>query len=99
MSQSGILYESIIIAPVLSEKTNGMREKGKYVFRVDPRATKSMIKEACRKLFNVNPAACTVQNVKGKPKRLRSRSGYTSNWKKATVTLPEKEKIALFEGV
>ena len=92
-------YESILIEPVLSEKANIMREEGKYVFKVDPKATKPQIKEAVRKLFNVNPVSCTVMVVGGKPKRLRNRPGYTSSWKKAVVRLAKNEKIAVFEGV
>jgi len=92
-------YESILIEPVLSEKANILREQGKYVFRVDARATKPQIKEAVRKLFNVHPVSCTVMVVGGKPKRLRNRAGYTSNWKKAIVRLAKDEKIAVFEGV
>jgi len=34
-----------------------------------------------------------------KPKRVRYREGYTSSWKKAIITLPPEEKIAIFEGV
>jgi len=94
-----IPYEDILLAPVLSEKANSLREQGKYVFRVDPRANKIQIKEAVRQLFNVNPISCTVMVVGGKPKRLRHRSGYTSTWKKAIVRLPKDEKIGLFEGV
>jgi len=92
-------YEDILIEPVLSEKANHLREQGKYVFKVDPAATKPQIKEAVRKLFNVHPVSCTVMNVGGKPKRLRYRSGYTSSWKKAIVRLAKDEKIAIFEGV
>jgi large subunit ribosomal protein L23 len=92
-------YEQILIEPVLSEKTNRMREEGKYVFKVDPSATKIQIKEAVRKLFNVHPISCTVMVVGGKPKRVRYQAGYTSSWKKAIVRLPKDEKIALFEGV
>jgi large subunit ribosomal protein L23 len=91
--------ESILIEPVLSEKANILREQGKYVFKVDPRATKLQIKEAVGKLFNVHPVSCTVMVVGGKPKRLRNRPGYTSNWKKATVRLAKDEKISIFEGV
>ncbi len=92
-------YEQILIEPVLSEKANGLREEGKYVFKVSPQATKIQIKEAVRRLFNVHPISCTVMVVGGKPKRLRNRSGYTADWKKAIVRLPKDEKIALFEGV
>jgi len=91
-------YDSILIEPVLSEKTNIMREQGKYVFRVDPRATKIQVKEAVRRLFAVHPISCTVMNVGGKPKRLRYRSGTTSSWKKAIVRLQKGESIKAFEG-
>jgi large subunit ribosomal protein L23 len=94
-----IIYEKVLIAPVLSEKTNAMREKGQYVFRVDPSANKIQIKEAVRRLFNVHPISCNVMVVGGKPKRQRYKAGYTSTWKKAIIRLPKDEKIALFEGV
>jgi large subunit ribosomal protein L23 len=93
------IYEQILIEPVLSEKANSLREEGKYVFKVDPAATKIQIKEAVRRLFNVHPISCTVMVVGGKPKRQRNRSGYTASWKKAIVRLPKDEKISLFEGV
>jgi large subunit ribosomal protein L23 len=92
-------YDSIIIAPVLTEKTNALREEGKYVFQVSARTNKTQIKEAVRKLFNVHPVSCTIMNVKGKPKRLRNQPGYTSSWKKAIVKLEKGETISVFEGV
>jgi large subunit ribosomal protein L23 len=92
-------YDRILIEPVLSEKANVLREEGKYVFKVDPRATKIQIKEAVRRLFNVHPVSCTVMVVAGKPKRQRYRSGYTATWKKAIVRLKKDEKISVFEGV
>jgi large subunit ribosomal protein L23 len=94
-----IEYDQILIEPVLSEKANILREEGKYVFKVDPRATKVQIKEAVRRLFNVHPIACTVMVVGGKPKRQRNRAGHTANWKKAIVRLKKDEKISVFEGV
>jgi large subunit ribosomal protein L23 len=92
-------YEAVLIGPVLSEKTNKLRENGKFTFRVDPRATKLDIKEACRRLFKVHPTDCNIINVATKPKRLRNRPGRTSAWKKAVVSIPKDEKISLFEGV
>ena len=94
-----MIYEDILLEPVLSEKANLLREQGKYVFKVDPAANKIQIKEAVRRLFNVHPIACTVMVVGGKPKRQRNRAGYTSTWKKAIVRLPKDEKIGVFEGV
>ena len=94
-----IQYEDILLEPVLSEKANLLRDQGKYVFKVDPRATKIQISEAVSRLFNVHPVSCTVMNVGGKPKRQRYRQGYTASWKKAIVRLAKDEKISIFEGV
>ncbi len=91
-------YDAILIEPVLTEKSNVMREDGMYVFRVDARADKLQVMEAVRRLFKVNPVSCNIMNVASKPKRLRGRSGRTSTWKKAIVRLSPGEKIAVFEG-
>ena len=56
-------YQSVLIEPVLSEKSNLMRESGKYVFKVDPRADKLLIMEAVRQLFKVTPVSCRIINV------------------------------------
>ena len=57
-------YNDILIAPVLTEKSTELREQGKYVFKVAPKATKIQIKEAVRRLFNVKVTDCTVVNVR-----------------------------------
>jgi large subunit ribosomal protein L23 len=91
-------YDSILIEPVLTEKSNVARDSGHYAFRVDPRADKRQIMEAVRRMFKVNPVSCNVLNVSSKPKRLRGRPGKTATWKKAIVKLSAGEKIAIFEG-
>ncbi len=91
-------YSDIIIAPVLTEKATELKEQGKYVFKVAPKAGKIQIKEAVRRLFNVKVVGCTVVNVRGKNKRLRYKEGKTSSWKKATVKLAAGETIKIFEG-
>jgi large subunit ribosomal protein L23 len=90
--------ERVIIEPVVTEKTNIMRERHQYTFRVDARANKFQIMQAIAKQFSVHPLKCNVINVRPKPKRLRNREGLTSTWKKAIITLPSEEKIAIFEG-
>jgi len=91
--------DQVILAPVVTEKSNTMRERGSYVFKVDARANKPQIMNAVRKLFAVHPVSCNVMKVKGKPKRQRYQLGRTAQWKKAVVTLRPGEKIAQFEGV
>ena len=75
-----------------------MREAHTYTFRVDPRANKLEIRDALETMFGVHATRCRVINVKGKPKRVRYRKGYTAGWKKAIVTLPPGETISIFEG-
>ena len=94
-----MVLEDILIEPVLSEKATLLREEGKYVLKVHPDANKYEIKEAVRRLFNVKVIDCTVMNVGGKLKRVRTRPGRTSSWKKAIVRLAPGESIKVFEGV
>ncbi len=93
------MYQDILIRPVSSEKATNLREQDKYVFVVHPDATKTQIKEAVRKLFNVKVVSCTTMNVSGKEKRLRGRPGLTASYKKAIVRLAKGETIKVFEGV
>ena len=90
---------SILIEPILSEKATALREENKYVFRVASYATKTQIKEAVSKLFNVKVVNCTTINVRGKEKRVRGKPGRTASWKKAIVRLAPGETIKVFEGV
>lgn len=53
-------YTDILIQPVVTEKANALREQNKYVFIVQPTATKTEIKEAVAKLFNVKVVDCTT---------------------------------------
>jgi large subunit ribosomal protein L23 len=91
-------YDAILLEPVLTEKSNILREQGQYTFKVDPRADKIQIMEAVRRMFNVHPVSCNVMNVASKPKRLRGRPGKTAQWKKAIVRLKAGETIKIFEG-
>ena len=92
-------YTDILIQPVVTEKANALREQNKYVFIVQPTATKTEIKEAVAKLFNVKVVDCTTISVMGKMKRLRGKRGRTSSYKKAIVRVAAGETIQAFEGV
>ncbi|WP_062329003.1 50S ribosomal protein L23 [Treponema endosymbiont of Eucomonympha sp.] len=94
-----MLREDILIASVLSEKTTMLREQQKYVFKVHIDANKFQIKDAIEKLFEVKVVKCTVMNVFGKTKRVRSYTGHTSGWKKTVVKLMRGEIIKMFEGM
>lgn len=97
--------KTVIIQPVLTEKTNIMREgeEKKYSFKVDTRANKVQVMKAVKELFSVTPRKCNISTVKSKPRVTRSKSGVrqgrTTPWKKAVVTLKKGEKIDVLEGV
>ena len=86
------LYD-VVLAPLVTEKSTGQGEKGKYTFRVHPAANKKSVREAVEKIFNVHVTKVNALRVPGKWKRVRFRPGLTAEWKKATVTLKTGEKI------
>ena len=79
--------EEIIIAPVITEKSNDQMQMGKYTFEVNKKATKVEIANAVEKLFNVKVLNVNTMTVRGKTKRVRYVEGKTSDWKKAIVTI------------
>ena len=93
-----MLAEDIIISPVLTEKSNDGINAKRYVFIVDVRADKRQIKAAVEKAFDVKVARVNIVNVRGKLKRQGRTQGYTSERKKAYVTLTDSSKaIPFFE--
>lgn len=84
----------VIVAPILSEKSHIGSSDGIYIFRVNPRATKTEIKQAVEKFFSVNVVSVNTANVKGKLKgRYHFRKGHRASWKKAYVTLKKGQNI------
>ena len=94
------MAEDIILAPVISEASMDMLENKKYVFKVHTDATKPEIAKAVEELFKVQVADVNTINMKRKPKRMGYHFGYTSEWKKAIVTLkPDSKTIEFFDGL
>jgi large subunit ribosomal protein L23 len=93
----------IIRRPIVTEKTNYLSSYlNQYVFEVDTRATKTMIKEAIETIFDVKVNRVNVMIVPAKQSRnMRNRQmrTRTNAYKKAIVTLAEGERIPIFEGV
>ena len=89
---------SVIIRPVISEKTYALIAAGKYTFRVDDRAHKFEIREAVEKAFDVDVIKVRTSKVRSKPKRRGMAKGRSRSWKKAVVELAPGQTIELFEG-
>ncbi len=89
---------TILIRPVISEKSYALIAEGKYTFRVDDRAHKTQIARAVEEVFGVEVAEVRTAKVRAKPKRRGLKAGKTRAWKKAIVQLAPGERIELFEG-
>ncbi len=89
---------SVILEPVVSEKSYALMTDGKYTFRVDSRAHKTQIADAVERIFGVTVTAVRTAQVRSKPKRRGVHSGTTRSWKKAVVQLGPGDRIELFEG-
>ena len=90
--------EDIIIAPVVTEKSNDQLQEGKYTFEVNKKATKVEIAKAVEKLFDVKVLKVNTMNVNGKMKRVGYHVGKTSDWKKAIVTIDTNPQDTTYLG-
>jgi large subunit ribosomal protein L23 len=89
---------TVVVRPVISEKSYALLAANKYTFRVDERANKTQIRQAVEEIFGVRVRDVRTVNVKPKPKRRGWTLGKRRQWKKAIVTLHPEDSIELFEG-
>jgi large subunit ribosomal protein L23 len=94
-------YE-VLRRPIVTEKSNRLQDEvHQYVFEVDKRANRLMVKHAIEERFGVDVLDVNIINVKAKTRR-RSRKSTAvrvAPWKKAIVTLAANDTIQMFEGV
>ncbi|MGD0895021.1 MAG: 50S ribosomal protein L23 [Acidimicrobiales bacterium] len=91
---------TVLLRPIISEKSYGLMEQGAYVFVVDPRASKEEIRDAVEESFGVHVSSVNTLNRKGKRKRNRRSMtfGRRSDTKRAIVRLVGEDRIELFES-
>lgn len=90
---------TVLIAPVVTEKSTMGSQYGQVTFQVAPEATKPQIKRAVEALWNVNVEKVNTLTTKGKVKRFRGKVGQRSDMKKAIVTLAQGQTIDLGTGI
>ena len=94
------MVQDVIIKPIITEASMDRLADKKYTFKVQANATKPEIAKAVETMFGVKVASVNTINMKKKPKRLGVHFGYTSDWKKAVVTLTADSKtIEFFDGL
>ena len=94
------MVQDIIIKPIITEASMDALTAKKYTFKVAANATKPEIAKAVEAMFGVKVETVNTITMKKKPKRLGVHFGYTSEWKKAVVTLTADSKtIEFFDGL
>jgi large subunit ribosomal protein L23 len=90
---------SVLIRPVVSEKSYALMEQNVYIFIIDPKATKIDVRHAVEQAFGVRVVNVNTLNRKGKATRNRRTNvkGRRPNTKRAIVTLHPDDSIDLFE--
>lgn len=91
--------KSIIIRPIITEKSMKLAKSGQFTFEVAKDTTKELIKKVVEKLFNVHVARISIVITKGRIHKTglkRIEIGMT-DIKKAIVSVRTGEKIDLFE--
>ena len=88
----------ILLKPVISEKSYGLIDEGKYTFIVAPGANKTQIKIAVEQVFDVKVTAVNTINRQGKRKRTKTGYGKRADTKRAVVSLKPGDRIEIFGG-
>ena len=84
---------NIILAPVITEKSESLRANNVYVFKVNKKANKTQIKNEVEKQFGVKVVNVNTVNVMQKKRRVGRYTGLTAAYKKAYVKLAEGSSI------
>ena len=87
----------VLLAPVVSEKSYGLMDEGKYTFLVAADANTPQIKIAVEKVFDVKVSSVNTINRQGKSRRTRFGMGKRKDTKRAIVTLTDGA-IDIFGG-
>ena len=86
----------VLLRPVVSEKSYGLLDEGKYTFVVAPDANKTQIRLAVEAVFGVKVTGVNTLNRPGKRRRTRYGWGKRPDTKRAIVTLAEGDRIDIF---
>jgi large subunit ribosomal protein L23 len=89
----------VLVKPVVSEKSYGLLDEGKYTFIVAPEANKTEIRMAVEAVFGVKVTNVNTINRPGKRRRTRYGWGQRPDTKRAIVTLAEGDRIDIFGQV
>lgn len=93
--------KTVVIKPVITEKSMNDATKGVFTFIVAQSANKDNVKVAVEDMYGVHVVKVATNTVKGMRTRFTKlgKNVRDMSYKKARVTLKKGEKIDLFEEV
>ncbi len=89
------IMESVLRRPTITEKASALAEKNVYVFEVDKRTNKIMVKQAIKEIYNVSPIKVNIVNSPSKRVFSKGIRGVKSGKKKALVYLKKGDSIEI----
>jgi large subunit ribosomal protein L23 len=91
----------VLRRPLVTEKTNYQSKLNQYSFEVMGSASRTLVKDAVEKLFDVKVTNVNIINTPAKRGRRRNRRLLVRRpgYKKAIVTLADGDTLSIFEGV
>ena len=84
---------NILIRPHITEKATVKAESSVYVFQIDPKSTKSEVREAFMEKYKITPIRVSTVTIPSKKVIVRNKRGMKSGYKKAYIYLKAGTKI------
>ena len=92
------LYDKIL-SPLVTEKSTGLSDQNKIVFKVPNKSNKKILKKNIEKIFKVNVTKINIINKQNRKKLTRGRKINVKGYKKAIITLKKGQSIDLTTGI
>ena len=92
------LYDKIL-SPLVTEKSTGLSDQNKIVFKVPKKSNKKILKKNIEKIFKVNVIKVNIINKQPRSKITRGRKIKIKGYKKAIITLKKGQSIDLTTGI
>jgi large subunit ribosomal protein L23 len=93
--RTSVIAFRVLREPQVTEKATYLIEKGQYVFKVFPSATKGDVKRAVQDIYGVTVKAVKIIMVPAKKRRVGKHLGWREGYKKAIVKLAPGQKMEI----
>ena len=92
------LYDKIL-SPFVTEKSTGLSDQNKIIFKVPNKTNKINLKKNIEKIFKVNVTKINIINKQPRKKIVRGKKVKVMGYKKAIITLKKGQNIDLTTGI